>query len=90
MKYALFEFATEKTCEVGETSWIMREDPDTFTDTLWDFEREVLVKWPSDMAKISKRIIKSSIDISTVETSTCVGKVIRFSGKFIFDINRFL
>ena len=30
MKYALFEFVTEKSCEIGETRWIMREDAEKF------------------------------------------------------------
>lgn len=82
MKYALFEFVAEKTCEVGETAWIVREDPNTFNDA-WNSEKEIMVAWPCEYSKLSKKIIKSSIDPGAVVTTTCVAKVIKFSGKFI-------
>ena len=35
MKYALFEFTTEKSCEVG--------DPTTFDNRNWEMDKEVMV-----------------------------------------------
>jgi hypothetical protein len=81
MKYALFEFANEKACEVGETRWILRENPDTFKNDSWDCEKEVMVAWPSEFPKIHKKIIKGTLDPSALETKTCVAKVRKFSGK---------
>ena len=43
MKYALFEFINEKSCEIGETRWIVREDHATFENTSWDTEKEIMV-----------------------------------------------
>ena len=83
MEYVLFEFIAEKTCEVGETTWIIREDPNTFNDACWDSEKEIMVAWPCEYSKLSKKIIKSSIDPGYVVTTTCVAKVVKFSGKFI-------
>ena len=89
MKYAVFEFVSGKgavTCEVGETRWIVREDEDMFNAALWDFEKDVMVLWPSDCSNLSKKIMKSSIDPETVETTTCVAKIVAFSGKSLrFD-----
>ena len=82
MKYALFEFINEKSCEIGETRWIVREDHATFENTSWDTEKEIMVTWPTEFNKLSKKIIKSSIDPSSVSTTTFVAKVLKFSGKF--------
>ena len=81
MKYAFCEFVSEKLCEVGETRWIMREDPEGFKNIGWDNEKEVLVAWPKEFHKISKKIEKGSIDPSTITTTTCVARVLKFSGK---------
>lgn len=81
MKYAFFEFVTEKSCEVGETRWILREDPAGFKNIGWDTEKEVMVTWPTKFNKLSKKIVKGSIDPSTVTTTTCVARVLKFSGK---------
>ena len=81
MKYALFEFTNEKACEVGETRWILRENPDTFKNVGWDDEKDVMVAWPCDFTKIHKKIIKGSLDPEALETKTCVAKVKKFSGK---------
>ena len=83
MKYALFEFVSEKSCEVGETRWIVRENSETFNNSQWDWEKEVMVSWPQEFAKINKKIIKNSIDPKTLPTTTCVAKVIQFSGKLV-------
>lgn len=49
-----------------------------------------MVAWPNDFAKIHKRIVKNSIDPKSLPTTTCVAKVIQFSGKFIcFHYNEF-
>ena len=81
MKYALFEFMGE-TCvvEIGETRWILR-DQKKFEHDSWDWQKEVMVAWPNDFAKIHKRIVKNSIDPKSLPTTTCVAKVIQFSGK---------
>ena len=62
MKYALFEFPLDESCEIGQTIWITREDPSEFSDDLWDKEKEVMVKWPCDYSRLSKKIVKASID----------------------------
>lgn len=84
MKYALFEFTTEMSCEVGETRWIKREDPTTFDNRNWEMDKEVMVAWPCEFSKVSRKTIKTSIDPDSVETTTCLDKVLRFSGKRIF------
>ena len=81
MKYALFEFVDEKSCEIGETRWIRHEDATTFENVGWNREKEVMVAWPHEFAKVSKKIVKGSIDPMSVPTTTCVAKVIIFSGK---------
>lgn len=83
MKYALFEFSNEKSCEIGETRWIVREDPKSLKNDGWDTDKEVMVAWPTEFAKISKKIVKSSIDPLLVSTVTCVAKVLKFSGKCV-------
>ena len=84
MKYALFEFVSETLVEIGETRWIIREDPKKFENDCWDWEKEVMVAWPKEFTKIHKRIVKSSIDPKSLSTTTCVAKVIQFSGKYFF------
>ena len=81
MKYAFFEFVDEKSCEIGETRWIRREDASTFKNVDWDREKEVMVAWPREFAKLSKKIVKGSIDPTSVQTTTCVAKVIKLCGK---------
>ena len=81
MKYALFEFVNEKACEVGETRWITRENPENFNNKTWDTDREVMVSWPLEFTKVSKKIVKGSIDPLTVSTTRCVARVLKFSGK---------
>ena len=51
MKFAIFEFS-DRTCEIGETSWIVGEDKQNFANELWTPSTEVIVKWPKDFAKI--------------------------------------
>ena len=58
MKYALFEFINEKSCEIGETRWIVREDHATFENTSWDTEKEIMVTWPTEFNKLSKKDYK--------------------------------
>ena len=59
MKYALFEFVNEKSCEVGETRWITREDSEEFENDGWDWEKTIIVAWPRDFSKVHKKIINS-------------------------------
>ena len=81
MKYALFQFISEKSCEVGETQWIVRKDPESFQNDCWDRNKKVMVAWPIEFAKLSKKIVKGSIDPDAVATMTCVARILRFSGK---------
>lgn len=50
-----------------------------------------MVAWPNDFAKIHKRIVKNTIDPKSFPTTTCVAKVIQFSGKLFicFQKNEF-
>ena len=92
MKYALFEFVNEKACEIGETRWITREDPETFQNSSWDVEKEIIVAWPTEFSKVSKKIVKGSIEPLKVSTTTCVARVLKFSGKsqlFVFEYTVF-
>ncbi|CAB3984064.1 Hypothetical predicted protein [Paramuricea clavata] len=82
MKYALFEFVNEKACEIGETQWITREDPETFQNINWDVEKEIIVAWPTEFSKVSKKIVKGSIDPLKVSTTTCVARVLKFSDDY--------
>ena len=54
-----------------------------FENDSWDWHKKVMVAWPNDFAKIHKRIVKNRIDPKSLPTTTCVAKVIQFSGKFI-------
>ena len=81
MKYALFEFVSDKSCEIGQTRWILREDEKNFNNDSWDCDKEIMVLWPRDFTKIHKKIIKGSIDPTSLPTITWVAKVLRFSGK---------
>lgn len=81
MKYALFEFANEMSCEVGETRWILRENPNKFDNDAWDWEKEVMVSWPREFSKVHKKIMKGSIDPSSIQTKTYLAKILHFSGK---------
>ena len=84
MKYAVFEFVSDPvpTCEVGETAWIIREDPNLFDNESWDFDREVMVAWPCNYKKVAKKIVKSSVDPASISTKRCVAKVVKFNGTF--------
>lgn len=79
MKYALFDFVDEKCCEIGESCWIMEEDPESFNNNNWVSNKIVLVKWPTEFS--SKKIVKYSIDPERVETLSYAVKVVKFSGK---------
>ena len=82
MKFALFEFSEEKSCEVGETRWIVGEDSACFNNDKWLFNKEVMVRWPScDSSRILKRIAKSSADIEDGKATTYSAKIVKFSGK---------
>lgn len=49
MKYALFEFVSEELAvEIGETRWIIRDDPKKFENESWDWQKEVMVAWPKE------------------------------------------
>ena len=83
MKYALFEFTSEKSCEIGETRWIdTREDRDTFKNDSWNSDKEVMVAWPTDIINLSKKIVRGSIDPDAVQTKTFVAKIVIFDGKY--------
>ena len=55
MKYALFEFVNEKSCEIGETRWIVREDSNKFDNDTWDWKKTVIVEWPHGFSKLHKK-----------------------------------
>ena len=84
MKFAVFEFNKDKSCEVGESRWILQEDPSRFNNEKWDSNKMVMVAWPCGFTDLSRRIMKSSVNPEKVETETCVAKVIRFSGECYF------
>lgn len=89
MKYALFAFVNERlACEIGETRWIIREDPQTFKNIGWDPEKQVMVTWPNEFNKVSKKIVKGSIDPLSIQTTTCVAKVLKFSGKWPISLRK--
>ena len=54
MKYALFEFVKEKACEIGETRWITRKDPENFNNVSWDIGREMMEAWLTEFTKCLK------------------------------------
>ena len=75
----------DKSSEVGESAWMVREDQSTFNNDMWDFDRDVLVTWPCD-TKVIKKIVKSTVDPHAVKTTCCVARVIEFSGKFLNNL----
>ena len=80
MKLAIFEFE-DKTCEIGETSWILHEDEGNLNNEDWQLSREVIVKWPKDFGKVSRKIGKTSVDIEEIDSILCTAHIIAFSGK---------
>ena len=44
-----------------------------------------MVAWPIEFTKVSKKIVKGSIDPSMVETRTCVARVLKFSGECAYN-----
>ena len=90
MKYALFEFVNEKSCEIGETRWIVREDSNKFDNDTWDWKKTVIVEWPREFSKLHKKIIKNSIDPSSIATTSCVAKILRFSGESVSVVVAFI
>ena len=81
MKFAIFEFS-DRTCEIGETSWIVGEDKQNFTNELWTPSTEVVVKWPKEFAKISRKLGKLSIDIKEISSSPHTATIVKFGGKY--------
>lgn len=77
MKFALFDFVDEGSCEIGESSWIVGEDPKLLDNDKWISNKIIVVKWPKDY----KRLMKSSTDINSVEGKSYAAMVIKFSGK---------
>ncbi len=49
----------------------------------WDWAKSVIVAWPREFSKVNKKIIKNSIDPSSIETTSCVAKILQFSGKCV-------
>lgn len=83
MKWAIFEF-DDNTCEVGETSWIVNEDKEKFTNDLWLSSTEIIVKWPKDFSKVSRKLGKTPVNMNVVASILCTATIVKFSGK---DIN---
>ena len=75
MKYCLYDFFEEGTVEIESTSFIDLEvDPEAvkaedFNNDRWNFEREVLVNWPSSS--------------KTKQNKAYVARVKFFAGKFL-------
>lgn len=85
----LFVFVNERlACEIGETRWIICEDPETFKNIGWDTETQVMVTRPNEFSKLSKKIMKGSIDPLSIPTTTCVAKVLKFSGKWPISLRK--
>lgn len=81
MKFAIFEF-DDTACEVGETSWIVNEDTDKFTNKLWSPSTEVVVKWPKDFGKISRKLGKTPINIDEMSSILCTATIAKFNGEY--------
>ena len=88
MKYPVFEFIEDKSCEVGETSWISGEDNDTFTNDEWFFNKEIVFQWPK--SKDATRFMKSRsknipVVINKFDTKRHTAKVVKFGGRCILN-----
>ena len=84
MKFALFEFCQDNSCEVGSSKWILNEDETDFNNEVWLSNKQVLVDWPlltKDYSKWAKKSGKFALD-STCETKTYAARVLKFNGKF--------
>ena len=82
MKWEIFEFE-DRTCEIGQTSWILNEDERKFTNDVWLFKTEIAVRWPKDFGKVARKLGKTPVDISEVSSILCTATIIKFSGKCI-------
>ena len=84
MKYAVFEFVEDKSCEIGLTSWISGEDDEMFTNDKWFFNKEIMLEWPNESTRILKRLAKNTpIDLKQLDTTMYPAKVVKFGGKYI-------
>lgn len=53
MKWAIFEFE-DRTCEIGQTSWILNEDERKFTNDVWLFKTEIALNGPKTLARLQE------------------------------------
>lgn len=83
MKFALYEFCEDNSCDVGESKWMIDEDDSSFNNNDWVVRKEVLVRWPvqpKDYSKWANKQGKVSLDISC-STKPYAAKVLKFHGK---------
>ena len=85
MKWAIYSFIEDNSIEIGESSWIVGEDKETFTNDEWLFAKQVIVRWPKD-AKYVRKLPKSTVDISEIETQVYGAYVVKFSGMYLLFI----
>ena len=81
MEFAIFDF-TDKSCAVGQTSWIVGEEKQNFTNDLWNSSTEVVVKWPKEFSKILRKLGKTSIDIKEISSILCTATIVKFDGTY--------
>ena len=44
MKFALYEFCEDNSCDVGESQWMIDEGDSSFNNNDWVVRKEVLVR----------------------------------------------
>jgi hypothetical protein len=83
MKFAMYEFCEDSSCDVGESHWMVGEDDSSFNNNDWVMKKEVLVRWPvqpKDYSKWANKHGKFPLDLGCT-TKTYVARVLKFHGK---------
>lgn len=84
MKFVLYEFCEDNSCDVGESRWMVDEDEFSFINNDWVMRKEVIVCWPvqpKDYSKWANKRGKFLLHLGCI-TKPYAAKVLKFHGKF--------
>ena len=69
--------------KLGRRDGLSEKIQTNLTTTPWDWKKTVTVEWPREFSKLHKKIIKNSIDPSSIATTSCVAQILQFSGESV-------
>ena len=87
MKFALYEFCEDSSCDLGESHWMVGEDDSSFNNDDWVMKKEVLVRWPvqpKDYSKWANKHGKLPLDLGCI-TKTYAARMLKFHGKLAYS-----